>query len=180
MDHEPAYITVDWVGRRVESAHANNSTLTLPLLLLLLRCCCCCVPKMSMCPSITRFPCRYVGVFYVGDIKNVTKNNRVGFSLSAFLGNRKNDFKKSVFGCEKTKEKKNDRKKRLSVFGSQPCSYSRLCYVNCFCFVQPTATTKTCLPINNYGEHRKAPFNLFSATANRRKCLKKNLTADGE
>ena len=40
--------------------------------------------------------------------------------------------------------------------------------------VQPTANTQTCLPISNYGEYRKAPFNLFSATANRRQCLKKN------
>ena len=36
-------------------------------------------------------------------------------------------------------------------------------------------TKKTCLPtINNYGEYRKAPVDLFSATANRRKCLKKS------
>ena len=47
-----------------------------------------------------------------------------------------------------------------------------VCYVNCF--VQPKANTKTYLPINNYGEYRKAPFSLFSATANRRKCLKKS------
>ena len=45
-----------------------------------------------------------------------------------------------------------------------------VCYV--VCFVQPTANTKTCLPINNYGEYRKFLFDLFSATANRRKCLK--------
>ena len=44
------------------------------------------------------------------------------------------------------------------------------CYV--IVFVQPTANTKTCLPINNYGEYRKFLFDLFSATANRRKCLK--------
>ena len=47
----------------------------------------------------------------------------------------------------------------------------RVCYVNSF--VQPTANTKTCLPINNHGEYRKSPFNLFSPTSNRRKCLKK-------
>ena len=47
-----------------------------------------------------------------------------------------------------------------------------VCYVNRF--VQPAANTKTCLPINNYGECRKAPFNLFSATANRRKRLNKS------
>ena len=46
------------------------------------------------------------------------------------------------------------------------------CYVNCF--VQPTANTETCLRINHSGEYRKAPFNWFSATANRRKCLKKS------
>ena len=39
--------------------------------------------------------------------------------------------------------------------------------------VQPTANTQTCLPISNYGEYRKAPFNLFSATANGRECLTK-------
>ena len=47
---------------------------------------------------------------------------------------------------------------------------------NCF---QLTANTKTCLlipliPINNYGEYRTAPFNLFSAATNGRKCLKKS------
>ena len=48
-----------------------------------------------------------------------------------------------------------------------------VCYVNCL--VQTTANTKTCLPTNNYGEHRKAPFNLFSATTtvNKRKVPKK-------
>ena len=46
-----------------------------------------------------------------------------------------------------------------------------VCYVNCF--VQTTANTKTCLPINNHGEYRKSPFNLFSAPANRRKSLHK-------
>ena len=53
-------------------------------------------------------------------------------------------------------------------------SYARIaCYVNCF--VQPTAkfNTKTCLPINNHGEYRQSPFDLFSAPANRRECLKK-------
>ena len=90
MDYESAYSTVDCVvGRRVESAHANNSTLTL-LLLLLLRCCCCCVPKLSMRPSITAFPYRYVGVFYLRDVKiKTTEKNRVGFSGSVILGNRK-------------------------------------------------------------------------------------------
>jgi len=44
--------------------------------------------------------------------------NPVGFSVSVFLGNRKTDFKKSAFGREKPR--KTDRKKRLSVFGSQP------------------------------------------------------------
>ena len=66
MDFEPAYSTVDCVvGRRVESAHANS---------------CCCVPKLSTCPSITGFPYRYVGVFYVGDMeKNPTeKTESVG------------------------------------------------------------------------------------------------------
>ena len=29
------------------------------------------------------------------------------------------------------------------------------------CFVQPMANTKTCLPIHNYGEYRKAPFFCF-------------------
>ena len=51
-----------------------------------------------------------------------------------------------------------------------------VCYVNYF--VQPMANTKMCLPINNYGKHRKAPFNVFSATANRRKCLKKSKSLD--
>ena len=107
MDYEPAYSTVDFVvGLRVESAHANNSTHTL---LLLLRCCCYCVPKLTMCPSITGFPYRYVGVFDVGDMKKTTEKNRVGFSVSFFLGNRKTDFKKSVFCCEKSN--KNDQKK---------------------------------------------------------------------
>ena len=50
--------------------------------------------------------------------KKTTEKNRVGFSVSFFLGNRKTDFKKSVFGREKPR--KTDRKNRLSVFGSQP------------------------------------------------------------
>ena len=44
-------------------------------------------------------------------------------------------------------------------------SYSMLCQL--FCSAS-TANTKTCLPINNCGECRKSPFNLFSATANRK------------
>ena len=50
MDYAPANSTVDCVvgTRRVESAHANNSTLTLLLLLL-------CVPKLTMFPSITGY-----------------------------------------------------------------------------------------------------------------------------
>ena len=69
MDFEPAYSTVDCVvGRRVESAHANS---------------CCCVPKLSTCPSITGFPYRYVGVFYVGDMeKNPTEKTE---SVGRFL-----------------------------------------------------------------------------------------------
>ena len=89
------------------------------------RCCCCCccgVPELSMCPSITGFPYRYVGVFDVADMKKTTEKNRVGFSVSVFLDNRKTDFKQSVFCCEKSN--KNDRKKRLSVFGSQRWSYA--------------------------------------------------------
>ena len=75
-----------------------------------------------MCPSITGFPYRYVGVFDVADMKKTTEKNRVGFSVSVFLDNRKTDFKQSVFCCEKSN--KNDRKKRLSVFGSQRWSYA--------------------------------------------------------
>ena len=44
--------------------------------------------------------------------KKTTEKNRVGFSVSFFLGNRKTDFKKSVFGREKPR--KTDRKNRLS------------------------------------------------------------------
>ena len=91
MDYEPAYSTaystvVDCVvSRRVESAHANDSTLTLPLLMLLLRCCCCCELKLSMCPSITGFSYRhiYVGVFNVGDMKEkTTEKNTSGFRFT--------------------------------------------------------------------------------------------------
>ena len=69
---------------------------------------------------MTGFQYRYVGVIGVGDReKKTTEKKRVSFSVSFFLGNRKTDFKKSVFDREKPR--KNDRKKRLSVFGSQPC-----------------------------------------------------------
>ena len=79
-------------------------------------CCCCCVPKLSMCPSITAFPYRYIGVFYDGDMKKkTTEKNRVGFSVSFFLGNRKTDFKKSVFGCEKPKKTTEKTDVRFSV-----------------------------------------------------------------
>ena len=43
--------------------------------------------------------------------KKLTEKNRVGLSVSFFLGKRKTDFKKSVFGCEKPKKK---RPKKLS------------------------------------------------------------------
>ena len=63
---------------------------------------------------------RYVGRYWRRGQrkKKTTEKKRVGFSVSVFLGNRKNDFKKSVFGREKPR--KTDRKKRLSVFGSKP------------------------------------------------------------
>ena len=47
----------------------------------------------------------------------------------------------------------------------------RVCYV--VCFVQPTANGKNCLPVTNSGKYRKLPFDLFWATVNRIKCLKK-------
>ena len=46
-----------------------------------------------------------------------------------------------------------------------------VCYFKLF--VQPTANTKTCSPINSSAEYRKAPFNVFSATASRRKVPEK-------
>ena len=43
----------------------------------------------------------FVGVIGVEDRgKKPTEKNRVGFSVSFFLGNRKTDNKKSVFGRE--------------------------------------------------------------------------------
>ena len=51
-----------------------------------------------MCSSITGFPYRYVGVF---------TGNRFFGSFS--LGNRKTDFKKWVFGCEKPKKKNTEK-----------------------------------------------------------------------
>ena len=55
-----------------------------------------------------------------GQGKKNDRKNRVGFSVSFFLGNRKTDFKKSVFGREKPR--KTDRTNQLSIFGSQPWS----------------------------------------------------------
>ena len=43
----------------------------------------------------------YVGVIGVGD-RGTDRKDRVCFSVSVFLGNRKTD--KSVFGCEKPKK----------------------------------------------------------------------------
>ena len=63
------------------------------------------------------------------------------------------------------------RNELITVSLPKPRVARTVCYVNCF--VQPTANTKTCLPKNNHGEYRKSPFNLFSAQANRRNCLKK-------
>ena len=71
-----------------------------------------------MCPSITGFLYIYVGVFYDGDIKKSDRKKRVGFSVSFVLGNRKTDFKKSVFGCEKPN--KDDRKQRVSFSVHNP------------------------------------------------------------
>ena len=64
-------------------------------------CCCCCVPKLSMCPSITRFPYRYVGVFYVGDMKKPTDKKRVGFRFRFYWATVETTLK----SCLKTTEK---------------------------------------------------------------------------
>ena len=50
-------------------------------------------------------------------------NNRVGFSVSIFLGNRKTERKKKKSVFSRENPTKIDRKKQFfSVFGSQPCS----------------------------------------------------------
>ena len=90
------------VGGRVESAHANI-TLTLPPLRLLLLCAE--AVHVSIHNRVSIQICRRF--LRRGHEKKTTEKNRVGFSVSFFLGNRKTEKtppKKTTFG-----------------FGSQPC-----------------------------------------------------------
>ena len=88
----PSYI-LRWhccvVSRSVESAHANNGALPLPPLLLRRYSCCCCVPKLSMCPSITGFQYRFVGAFYVRDMRKKRPRKTSRFFGFVFSGSRK-------------------------------------------------------------------------------------------
>ena len=69
IDYEPAYSTVDClVGSRVESAHANNSTLTLPLLLL-----CAEAVHVSIHNGVSIYICRRL--LYKGHEKKTTEKN---------------------------------------------------------------------------------------------------------
>ena len=73
------------------------------------------------CPYIQY---RYVGVIGVGDRdkKKTTEKDRVGFSVSFVLGNRKTDFNKSVFGRET--EKKRPKKSTFGFrFTTLPLAY---------------------------------------------------------
>ena len=66
-----------------------------------------------MAPSVFRF------FAAVGCKTKPTEKKRVRFSVSVFGGTGKPTKKKVVFGREEPT--KTDRKKTLSVFGSQPC-----------------------------------------------------------
>ena len=99
MDYESAFSTVDCVvGRRVQSAHANNSTLTLPLLLLL------CAEAVHV--SIHNGVSTHMQAFLRRGQEKKQPRKTGGFSVRFLWGNRKTDFMKSVFGCKKPKKKR--------------------------------------------------------------------------
>ena len=106
IDYEPAYSTVDClVGSRVESAHANNSTLTLPLLLL-----CAEAVHVSIHNGVSIQICRCF--LRRGHGKKATgKKTESVFRIRFFWAIEKPTLK-SRFSVAKNR-KKNDRKKRL-------------------------------------------------------------------
>ena len=112
MDYESAFSTVDCVvGRRVQSAHANNSTLTLPLLLLL----CAEAVHVSIHNGVSIQICR---CFWLrrGHLKKKRPKKTESVFRFRFFGVTEKPTLKSRFSVAKNR-KKNDQKNdfRFSV-----------------------------------------------------------------
>ena len=88
---------------------------------------------------MTGFHYRYVGVIGVGDRGKKAEKKRVSFAVSASLGNRNTDLKKSVCGREKTK--KNRPKKTTLGFRFKTVNPEFFTHQNVFS-TQPRAQQK--------------------------------------
>ena len=88
---------------------------------------------------MTGFQYRYVGVIGVGDRGKKAEKKRVSFAVSASLGNRNTDLKKSVCGREKTK--KNRPKKTTLGFRFKTVNPQFFTHQNVFS-TQPRAQQK--------------------------------------